>query len=524
MPGVLLPNGGSLYGEWTIDPGICGTTVAGVLLPNAGRLYGASPCPATPPIPPLPPVLQDALILLQASAFVGTDGDTWGNEGTVGSVADSSPVTPAADASGSVGPPSIVTRDLFSQSLVMFTSAIDEGDNPPSLASTPDSPALSITGDITLRVKGRGIPGWYGSASQAVLIRKAEGTDPTPGYLNGVYGLNIESDGDVRLDWTQADTTDKALPIADVFAAGYVGPYDLLFDLDVDNGAGGHTVRCWTQDDAGAVSFAGTTWTLVGSSTDGGGTTDIADSTGPLLVGITKGFFEKAQVWSGLVGGTPTLVADFDPEDSAGEGDISWDSAATGETYTLTSYAQVADADIPQFMVGGPNSNANGFEIADSAAISLGTTDATWAWWGRPFAVATVSGSFWYYVRKFTGTLGAGGTGAAIWDAKFDPASVDGFGPLISDGTDTVSALDNTDWTAAQHLVVVTFDRDGDLTQYIDGVEVASASMAAVGDLTAVADLILGQMTTMHAVQAFAQWDRLLTATEITVDLPAALL
>jgi hypothetical protein len=52
MTGVLLPNGGRLYGDGTTAPGLCGAVGDGVLLPNGGRLYGLSPC-GDPPVPDL---------------------------------------------------------------------------------------------------------------------------------------------------------------------------------------------------------------------------------------------------------------------------------------------------------------------------------------------------------------------------------------------------------------------------------------------------------------------------------------
>lgn len=91
MPGVLLPNGGSLYGEWTQDPGICGATGTGVLLPNTGRLYGASPCPEPPPTPPIAELLLEHEGLWLYSSV---DPDTWTtavpweNQGTAGPTLD----------------------------------------------------------------------------------------------------------------------------------------------------------------------------------------------------------------------------------------------------------------------------------------------------------------------------------------------------------------------------------------------------------------------------------------------------
>lgn len=107
MTGVLLPNGGSLYGEGTVDPGVCGATGTGILLPNGGRLYGAEPCAS--PDPALPAPLTDAVVVLQASSInpaTFTDGDDWPNEGTAGAAYDAvvDPASTAGDPAYSPSP------------------------------------------------------------------------------------------------------------------------------------------------------------------------------------------------------------------------------------------------------------------------------------------------------------------------------------------------------------------------------------------------------------------------------------
>ncbi|MFT5920130.1 MAG: hypothetical protein ACI9FU_001946, partial [Granulosicoccus sp.] len=53
----------------------------------------------------------------------------------------------------------------------------------------------------------------------------------------------------------------------------------------------------------------------------------------------------------------------------------------------------------------------------------------------------------------------------------------------VGDGSDRVDLegglIDDNEW----HTLSATFDRDGDLTIYEDGTEVASGSLGAIGDI-----------------------------------------
>lgn len=464
----------------------------------------------------LDPLLAEALVMLRARHWTGTAGDNWDNEGTLGATGDAVPQTALGSADSDAGPPSYFNRDMFDQRYVMFSGAINEGDGDPSLASTPDSASISITGDIVMRVKGRGVPGWYGSANQAVLMRKANGAD----LLVQDYDLNIEDDGDVRLGWIQADTTVKGLSWTNVFEDLYVGPYDLLADLDVDNGAGGHTARLWQQDDAGSVSFAGTTWTLVSAQT-GSGTTDIRDTSGVLAVGITKGWFEKAQVWSGKVGSNPTLVADFDPSDSAGENDPSWASAATGETWTVSylDHTGVIDTATPGFVVGGATANVHGWKITDADSLDFGTTtDGTVVVKVRNFEIADTNGEQFAWANKQTGSFGApGSAGWVIEDLKIPAPPLDFLYAGATEGTDTAAPVTNAH-TTGSNLAVLTMDRDGNATFYLNGTSVGTpAAMSAVGSISTATDIIIGGWGGMlGVVESFALYNRVLTADEVT--------
>lgn len=48
MTGILLPGGGTLYGESFDSPGLCGTPGDGLPLPGGGNLYGLTPCGEDP--------------------------------------------------------------------------------------------------------------------------------------------------------------------------------------------------------------------------------------------------------------------------------------------------------------------------------------------------------------------------------------------------------------------------------------------------------------------------------------------
>lgn len=463
----------------------------------------------------LDPLLAEAVLLLRASQFIGDNGDDWPNEGTAGGVAEASP---AVAANNDVPPVWYSPDDGMGTALRGLSIRTNEGDAARALFSTPDAAALDITGDITLRARLQMIPAAF-DAPQGVIIRKTLGTDDAE-YLFSVWSLVIDENGDLRFNFNEDQNAEVPAGLSNY------GLHDVAMDYDSATG----DVRAFVAAEGGEHTIDGDTFDLIGTNTSLSGAA-LDTSTGPLTFMIAKGWGLLAQVFTGRVGETMVKVAEFDPEDSGGLGDTSW-VASTGETWTAEGDSWIVDPTSAGWWLspaGAPGFGAKSrFTVADDPAIDLGVGDGTIMFKASPIALATANFSFWVYASKRSGEIGSGGVGWAFEDSKFDGAGIDGFGIFASDGTNVSAAVHNASWTVAEHLVVITFDRDGSATLYVDGVARATGSMTggpgAVGDISTSTGIILNDaVPSAFGLHAFGLWTRLLTETEVTVDLPAAL-
>ncbi len=162
--------------------------------------------------------------------------------------------------------------------------------------SSPDSAALSITGDIDLRVFCQFIS--WTPASESALISKW-----LDAGLNNDYLLTLQSDGKLHLYVTQDGTTQISF-ISSVAVGFSEGSSNWIrAALDVDNGAAGKTTTFYTSSD-------GSTWTPLGTARTIAGTMTIHDGTGALNVGTynngtgfkSTGMFYRAQIYNGIAG------------------------------------------------------------------------------------------------------------------------------------------------------------------------------------------------------------------------------
>jgi hypothetical protein len=202
--------------------------------------------------------------------------------------------------------------------------------------TTPDSAALSITGDLDVRIKATLANTMI--AGQG-LINKF-GSGPASGYL-----LRITASGTLNLVWGEGGgasfTRDSTVAIP--FSPGQVGWYRAV--LDVDNGAAGNDTKFYTSSD-------GVTWNQLGATVTVATATTIVDGTKALSIGSASsadsisrifdgGTIHYAEVRSGIAG---TVVGVFNPNVMRLTG-LSADNTATtpttmgsptGETWTVT--------------------------------------------------------------------------------------------------------------------------------------------------------------------------------------------
>ncbi|MFI7014381.1 hypothetical protein [Streptomyces sp. NPDC050164] len=224
----------------------------------------------------------------------------------------------------------------FRLSIGAGSPALDLPGSVNALASTPDTAALDITGDIDVRVDAT-LSNWTAydtSLNTTQLIGKlglAAGTKSWfLGTRNGSAYFEWSADGSAAL------SASSLVPLP-VPASGRMA---LRATLDVNNGAGGRTITFYT-----APTLAGP-WTQMPGSVVQAGTTSIFNSTLPLRIGRATdvnftqpiGRVHKAEVRNGI-GGLVVASPDFTAQ---AVGAASFVDAA-GLTWTVGSPASISN-------------------------------------------------------------------------------------------------------------------------------------------------------------------------------------
>jgi hypothetical protein len=230
---------------------------------------------------------------------------------------------------------------------------------------TPDSAAISITGDIDLRALVA--PTDYTPASKATLIGKWF-TGATQSYTFG-----IRTDGKPELAWSTNGS--NAVVATSTVATGLTDGTQkwLRVTLDVDNGASGYDCKFWLSDD-------NATWTQLGSTVVGVGTTSIADTASQLIVGAITDAGEKfigniyrAQVYAGIAG---TLVFDFNP--SAYTSGTTFLDSAGGATITLNGGSTIVTRSTLYFDGSNDYLKAAAFALAQPVSFYGALSQISW--------------------------------------------------------------------------------------------------------------------------------------------------
>jgi hypothetical protein len=244
-----------------------------------------------------------------------------------------------------------------------------------SYASTPDSAAVSITGDIDLRAKVA-MDDWTPAAIQSLIGKWLESGDQRS------FALRVGTDGRPRLIWS-TDGTGAATVEMIATAAPSIADGETLWvraTLDVDDGAGNRVAKFYTSTDGAA-------WTQLGSTVTTAGTASIFDGTAVLhigghdaTIGVLAGNVYQAEVHNGVDG---PLVASFVAAE-AHLTDTAVTSIATEEVYTLFGTAVLAPA-------AGVTTT---YEVldGDGEIVNLGTAQAGG---NSSLTLATDSAVFW---------------------------------------------------------------------------------------------------------------------------------
>ncbi len=195
-------------------------------------------------------------------------------------------------------------------------------------ATSPDSVAASFTGDCDFIARLR-LPDWTPSTTLPVIAKR--------GATNAWQLSVIATTGVIRLNWWDSGATLKAADSTSAPTVSDGGTLWIRATLDVDNGATGNDVIFYTSTDT-TTDPDSVTWTKLGNTVTGAGTTTVRDTADQMLVGQDSGVtFARGDVFRVLVksGIGGTTVVDFDPSRATDQ--ASSFTASTGETWTINT-------------------------------------------------------------------------------------------------------------------------------------------------------------------------------------------
>ena len=328
----------------------------------------------------------------------------------------------------------------------------NEGSVGASLWSTPHDAAMVPTESISLRARWRAIgdPSDGGAITQSVGIRKELSTDP----LVTVWDLCLTNDGKIR--FALRDDTDTYRGVDAGSGLDWLEDNTIRVDYTLASGA----YAMFTSADDGD------TWTPFASGTLGPYVPDT--DAGPLCFQVGKSVGKWAEMWVDGV-----LVSRFDVDDTE-----AWDgsgttvvSSATGETWTSGNDLVVVP--VTRTVVYANQQMVVSF--ADDPVLDVGTGDFTAIWSGRTFGSGLTAG---FYMVKTQGSLGSTGIGYLIADL----AGAGGTTGAVAETTNLAIANADPEPTPGDHVYVLR-RTDTTIDFFVDGVNVATASSAALGSL-----------------------------------------
>jgi hypothetical protein len=216
---------------------------------------------------------------------------------------------------------------MESQTYIGSAGLVGYGLGNGTYASTPDSAALDIVGDIDLMARAQ--PNSWTLGADQILVGKRQ----VVGQHS--YRLGLLS-GKVKIFWSADGTTilsaTSTVNVPFTTEAGWVRA-----TLDVDNGASGNTVTFYTAADAATEPIS---WTPLGAAVVTAGVTSIFSSTsqvefGSNLIGGAQiiGTLKQAIIRNGI-GGTIACNADFE---AAQDDALAFTETANGASVSVTT-------------------------------------------------------------------------------------------------------------------------------------------------------------------------------------------
>lgn len=234
-------------------------------------------------------------------------------------------------------------------------------------ASTPDSVAASITGDIELQIR-LSLNDWTPAAAMSVLS-KADSNTTRSYYLtvNATTGTLVMASSPDGTAGSQVSGTSSAAPTVSDGQAIW-----LRVTLDVNDGSGNRVYKFYTAADSDTVP---TSWSQLGTTQTVAGATTIHDNASVVEIGsviagtaqVAAGNVYRALIYSGFSDAGGTLKVDFNPNLDASDASTSFASSATGETWTVNK----GSSGLIAYLVGKP------WLMGDGSADILATSGFT---------------------------------------------------------------------------------------------------------------------------------------------------
>lgn len=229
-------------------------------------------------------------------------------------------------------------------------------------ASTPDSPANSVTGDLDLRIRVA-LDNWTNGSDRVLLAKRS---------AKYSYQVWVDGSGHLLFGWTSDGSGGQGAMSTATIAVPNGTAVWLRATLDVDNGFGDKAISFYTSID-------GSAWSALGSSVVQGGTTSVFDGPDPVEVGSNfsgagnpvQGRIYRAQIHNGIDG---PVVARFDPNDTTSSAPSSWQSAGpSAETWTVnrsgTNLPADVQADLTAYSISGlPTGGSANYRYLDAVA------------------------------------------------------------------------------------------------------------------------------------------------------------
>jgi len=440
-------------------------------------------------------------LLSQAAFFIDAKesgmGQTATNLGTAGSVLDAQyGSTTGADTND----PLLLEHDGTNYLYLPGSSG--------NTASTPDSAALDITGDLEIVLRtAQNV--WTPSVNHYPIGKRA-----TTGNQRSWLVENITT-GAVGLYWSANGTTENsAVSTASVgFADGVVGWIKIT--LDVDNGASGRDIKFYTAPDQ---STEPTSWTQLGTTVTQAGTTSIFSGTADLRLGgwqdgtsLIGAKYLRAIVRNGI-GGTVVFDADFTTGITSGGQTTFTESSSNAATVTInrSTSGRKSVAVVRDVWLFGTDDY---MEVADNDLLDFGASDSftvvavvrQWATFALDAVVAKKGG------------FGSASTGWTVYSSSSPYLR-------IADGTNQPESTSASSPSSGQLAVITGVRNVGSdaLTTYLNGTPGASITDTTTATLANAEVMRVGRLSgasTSYAdmeLLGVAIFRRALSADELT--------